>query len=199
MTHSERISINEKVWISDRSRRWNPLSLVAFGKERNLTYTRETSSTWLFGVQTGKKSGVIIKHNYWFYYYVMTAMFASIYIFILSVNVFRFIIPYHFIFMFLVIVSTLIFFGSFIGLIILIVYVSTETNLVVPESPMSVGRAIIFIAVPMVLFVFVITTLAQFIQNPLVMVGLVLLGIDLILFWYFYGVSLDSPQVVMIN
>lgn len=191
MKHSETVSINERVRISDRSRWWKPLSSIVFSKERSLTYTRETGHNWTFGVQMDRKSGAIIKHNYWVYYYIITAMLASIYIQILAVNLFL-IIPYPSISLFFIVVSTLVFFGTFIGLMVLMGYIERKAMEVVPQCPLSESTIILCTGVPMALVFIGIAIIAQFEQRPLVMVGLSLLGIDLGLLGYFYGVSYDS-------
>ena len=192
--HSDTLSINEELSISDESRWWNPLSKLVLRKEKNVTYTgKSEQNLWIFGLQTYKKSGQILKHNYWFYYYVITAMLASIYIFILSVNLFM-LIPYSSISKVLIGISTFIFFATFIGLMVFMIYIDGYTESIIPTDPLPTEIIVGFICVPMVVFLVGITILAQYELRPLIMVGISLIGIDLIIFWHILGLSHHSQN-----
>lgn len=199
MEHSSSISINEKNRITVDSVWWKPLSMITFSKERNVTRAeleKKSQTSWSLGLQINRTSEqiVFVRHNYWFYYYTMTALLASIYIFILLVNLFL-LIPYSLISGFFILVSVVAFFATFIGLICFMVYIDGVTEAIVSTRPLSEGMAILFIGVPMAIFLLGIAILAQYEQRPLVMVGAMLFGIDLLIYCCIYAFSYNQNAV----
>ena len=198
MEESDTILIEDEFRTSNQSKWWKPLDKVVFQKNKDISYMHKNKESWIFGVQRNKMSGEVLRHNYWFYYYSITALLASIYIFILSVNLFM-LIPYSFISGLFITISTLIFFATFVGLIALIVYVDIQSQSVVPQSAVNTSTTVFFIFVPIFIFIVVMYIIAMYEQRPLVMVGIMLLGIDLLIFWYILGISNYSRREMVIK
>ncbi len=144
-----------------------------------------------------------MKHNLWFYYYVLTAMLASINIFILSVNLLM-LIPYPFISSLLIVVSTIVFFVVFIGLLVLCISVAIQADSTIPPRQMSEWerlRVCLVVLVSMVLFTVGLWSLAQYEEltsRPLVMVGIMLTGRDLLIFSVVFAFS-SLPQDALLR
>ena len=195
---SEEVSVKQRTWVADQSKWWKPLSSVSFRTEQDVTYQRQTENSWFLGLQTDARTGKILKHNYWFYYFVITGMLASLYIYLLLGKLMVLTIPEESLFFLpLLFGSMVMFLVVFIGLMCYMIYVEAKCLAEVPQASSSSATLVIYVGIPMVLYIIGLITVVQYIQTPLVLVGLGLLGIDLMIFCYIFGIMREPSYAVI--
>ena len=126
-------------------------------------------------------------------------MLASLYIYLLLGKLIFLTIPKESLFFLpLFVGSTVTFFVVFIGLMCYMIYVDAECSAEVPQASSSSATVVIYVVIPVLLYFVGLITVVQYIQTPLVLVGLMLLGIDLLIFCYFFG-KMREPSYAVIK
>ena len=186
--------VHEEDKFSSETRWWKPFSKQVISRNRLAVQAggqgQGSNTVTYFGLQFDKRSWELIEHNMWFYYYCITGMLGSIYGFILAVNLCN-LIPYRLIAFLFLLVSAAIFAITFVGLMVLCIAVAKLTDSTIPPRQLNSGEqfCVIFtVCASFILIMVGISILTQFealSSRPLVMVGIVLTGIDLIIFSVF--------------